>query len=131
MRRRLVLLAAMGLSLAFPALAGPLNERHKVVLYFPIWSADFDTDAGKVIDSAAQWASEHPGVPLDVAGYASITGSRRANALLSDLRAQVVKDRLVAKGVPARLITILPKGGTSYIDNPLESRRVEIYIDRR
>ena len=131
MRRRLVLLAAMGLSLAFPALAAPLSERHKVVLYFPIWSADFDTDAGKVIDSAAKWASEHPGVPLDVAGYASITGSRRANALLSDLRAQVVKDRLVAKGVPARLITILPKGGTRSIDNPLESRRVEIYIDPR
>ncbi len=33
--------------------------------------------------------------------------------------------------MPAGLTTVLPKGGSRSIDNPLESRRVGIYIDPR
>lgn len=129
MRRFLVLLWVLGLGLSTSAMAAPAAPHHKLVIYFSAWSADVDDSAGKSIDEAAKWASEHLHDQVTVAGYASSSGSKRANALLSDLRAQIVKDQLVAKGIPAARIRLLPKGATTYIDSPLESRRVEISVD--
>ena len=131
MRRFLVLSMVLGLGLAASALPASAAERHKLVVYFASWSADIDESAGKSIDEAAKWAKEHPRDAINVAGYASTVGGKRANALLSDLRAQVVVDQLVSKGVPVSRIKLLPKGATTYIDSPLESRRVEIYVDSK
>ena len=129
MRRFLVLSMLLGLALAASAPPASAAERHKLVVYFSAWSADIDDSAGKSIDDAAKWSVEHPRDIVTVAGFASTVGSKRSNALLSDLRAQVVKDQLVAKGVPASRINMLPKGATTYIDSPLESRRVEISVN--
>ncbi len=131
MRRFLVLFLALGLGLSASAFAAPTGQRHKLVVYFPSWSAEIDNNASKSIDDAAKWAVDHPRDTVNVAGYASTIGSKRANALLSDLRAQVVMDQLIAKGVPAARIKLLPKGATTYIDSPLESRRVDIYVDAK
>ena len=128
MRRFLVLFLALSLGLATAALAAPAGPQRKLVVYFPSWSAEMDDNAGKLIEEAAKWATDHPRDVMNVLGYASTIGGKRANALLSDLRAQVVKDLLVAKGVPAGRIRLLPKGATTYLDSPLESRRVEIII---
>ena len=131
MRRFLVLSMLLGLGLAAAVLPASAAERNKLVVYFASWSADIDESAAKSIDEAAKWAREHPRSAVNVAGYASTIGGKRANALLSDLRAQVVVDQLVAKGVSAARIKLLPKGATSYLDSPLESRRVEIYVDAK
>ncbi len=141
MRRRLVMILALGLGLSAAAVsAGALStsalaaseaQRHKLVVYFGSWSADIDDNAGKSIDDAAKWAADHPHTALKVTGYASTIGSKRANALLSDLRAQVVVDQLVSKGVPTSRIKLMPKGATTYVDSPLESRRVEISVDSK
>ena len=128
MRRFLVLFLALSLGLATAALAAPAVPQHKLVVYFPSWSAEIDDNAGKAIEEAAKWAADHPRDVMNVLGYASTIGGKRANTLLSVLRAQVVKDLLVAKGVPAGRIKLLPKGATTYLDSPLESRRVEIII---
>ena len=131
MRRFLVLFVALGLGLASVALttgalAASAGQRHKLVIYFASWAADVDENAAKVIDEAAKWSADHPRDTINVVGYASTIGSKRANALLSDLRAQVVVDQLIAKGVPATRIKRQPKGATTYVESPLESRRVEI-----
>jgi outer membrane protein OmpA-like peptidoglycan-associated protein len=128
MRRFLILVLALGLGLSTAALAAPA-ERHKLVVYFASWSADIDDNAGKSIDDAAKWATEHPRDVVNVVGYSSTVGSKRANALLSDLRAQVVVDQLKSKGVPSSRVKLMPKGATTYVDSPLESRRVEIFVD--
>ena len=129
MRRFLVLFLALSLGLSTAAFAAPAGQRHKLVVFFPAWSAEIDDNAKQSITDAAKWSNDHPQDRVNVAGYASTIGSKRANALLSDLRAQVVVDELVAKGVPASRIKLLPKGATTYIDTPLESRRVEIFVD--
>jgi aryl-alcohol dehydrogenase-like predicted oxidoreductase len=46
-----------------------------------------DDNAAKVIDEAAKWGLDHPRDQINVTGFASSIGSRRSNALLSDLRA--------------------------------------------
>ncbi len=129
MRGFLVLLMALGLGLSTASLAAPAGQHHKLVVYFPSWSAEIDDSTVKSLDEAAKWATDHPRDVVTVAGYASTIGSKRANRLLADLRTQIVADQLAAKGVPQTRIRMLPKGATSFLDSPLESRRVEISID--
>jgi outer membrane protein OmpA-like peptidoglycan-associated protein len=126
MRRFLVLFLVLGFSVSTVALAAA--EEHRAVVYFPSWSADIDDNASKSIDEAAQWATSHPREIINVLGYASTVGSKRANALLADLRSQVVVDYLMSKGVAASRIKMTSKGATRYLDSPLESRRVEMVM---
>lgn len=128
MRRFLIPVLALGLAFSTSAFAAPA-QRHKLVVYFSSWSAAVDPDAQKAISEAAKWLREHPQQVVNVAGYASTVGGKRANALLSDLRAQVVVDQLKSEGVPDKIIRLLPKGATTYAESPMESRRVEIFID--
>ncbi len=55
--------------------------------------------AQAVIAHAADWVKSHPGNVAHVNGFADPTGSKRANELLSDLRAQMVVDQLQTDGV--------------------------------
>ena len=66
----------------------------KFVVFFQEWSAALDDPAQSVITQAAEWVKTHPGNVAHVNGFADPTGSKRANALLSDLRAQMVVDQL-------------------------------------
>src|SRR5258708_25052897 len=76
----------------------------KFVVFFQEWSAALDDPAQSVITQAAEWVKTHPGNVAHVNGFADPTGSKRANALLSDLRAQMVVDQLQTDGVdPGRL----------------------------
>ena len=126
MRRFLVLFMVLGFGVSTAALAA--TEQHRAVVYFGAWSADIDDNASKSIDEAAQWASAHPREIINVLGYASTVGSKHANALLANLRSQVVVDYLTSKGVPASRIKMTSKGATRFLDSPLESRRVEMVM---
>ena len=59
--------------------------------------------------------------------YADQLGSTEANRTLTRLRAQVVRDTLVADGVPSNRIILQPKGAQGG-DPGVESRRVEIEL---
>ncbi len=118
----------LALSLAaFPAMAAD----GKKVVYFPTWSADLDGDAQGVVDEAAAQARDHAKGTVSVAGFASTIGSHRANQLLSELRAQVVADRLMEKGVKASRLRLVSRGGSHFVSIPLESRRVEVTVSDR
>ena len=60
--------------------------------------------------------------------FADPTGSKKANALLTDLRAQVVMDQLQTDGVPVSHIVGRGHGSVRFALTSQESRRVEISL---
>jgi outer membrane protein OmpA-like peptidoglycan-associated protein len=102
----------------------------RYVVFFQEWSAALDDAAQAVIGQAAEWVKSHPGQVAHVNGFADPTGSRQANALLSDLRAQVVVDQLHTDGVTPNRIRQRGHGSVQFALTTQESRRVEISIGR-
>ena len=123
---RRLFLSAVLLAAGGAAHAGE-PARH-VVVFFSSWSARLDDPAMKSVQSAADWAKQHPDQPLTVIGYASTVGSTAANQDLSRLRAQIVADTLVADGVPPDRIKRQSMGPVDYAMDPVEARRVEIAL---
>lgn len=103
-------------------------QGRKFVVFFEEWSAGIDDIARGVILDAAHHALTVPRVSVQVTGFADPTGSRRANELLSQLRAQRVLDVLRDNGIAQARITTAGKGPTAFALSPQESRRVEIFI---
>jgi outer membrane protein OmpA-like peptidoglycan-associated protein len=103
----------------------------KFVVFFPEWSAKLDDSAQAVITQAADWVKSHPGNLARVSGFADPTGSKQANTLLSDLRAQMVVDQLQADGVESARIRQRGHGSVQFALTSQESRRVEVSIGRR
>ena len=102
----------------------------KFVVFFQDWSAALDDSAQSVIANAADWVKSHPGNVAHVNGFADLTGSKQANILLSDLRAQVVVDQLATDGVDPKRVQQRGHGSVKFALSSQESRRVEISISR-
>jgi len=98
------------------------------VVFFTPFSADLDDGAKGVITDASQAAQARPGRRVVVAGYADRVGTRDTDRTLTKLRAQVVADGLVAKGVDRGRIVLQPKGSVGG-DPGVESRRVMIELN--
>ena len=128
MRRRFALVLPLLLCVTFGVAAqnkaAPPSQ--KFIVYFEEWSAALGDAAQAVIAEAADYARANPGRFARVTGFADPTGSRKANALLTDLRAQVVVDQLEQDGIPAAHIIARGRGSVQFALNSQESRRVEI-----
>jgi outer membrane protein OmpA-like peptidoglycan-associated protein len=124
--RRIVFLFLLCFALARADAAEPPAQ--KFVVFFEEWSAKLDASALAVISHASDYAKAHPGVVVHVEGFADPTGSRNANALLTDLRAQVVMDQLQTDGVPPAHIQGRGRGAVHFALSSQESRRVEISL---
>jgi OOP family OmpA-OmpF porin len=124
---RSLLAFAMMLCLAAPVQAQTPVGRIFVV-FFQEWSAAIDDPALQVAAQAATLAKANPTQTVVVTGYADPSGSKRANELMSQLRAEMVFDALVAAGVPATSIQRGGNGAIEYALNSQESRRVTIAI---
>jgi outer membrane protein OmpA-like peptidoglycan-associated protein len=120
----LLLIAATG---TLPAADDPPQ---RFVVFFQEWSAALDDSAQSVISQAADWVKAHPGYAAHVNGFASTVGSRQANILLADLRAQIVVDQLVSDGLAAARIRQRGRGPVPFALTAQESRRVEIRVNR-
>jgi outer membrane protein OmpA-like peptidoglycan-associated protein len=97
------------------------------MVYFPERSAQLDAKAHDVVVLVAQRANEVPATRVKVIGYTDSAGSPPADVLLSQQRAQVVADALVANGVAANRLDRIGAGQTNE-DPGIASRRVEITI---
>ena len=126
---RLGLLLLLSLTVASSAGADETPGR-KFVVFFQEWSAAVDEPAQAVIRQVSEWVKSHPGEKARVDGFADPAGSRAANILLSDLRAQVVIDQLVSDGVDPQRIVRRGHGPVQFALSSQESRRVEISIGR-
>jgi outer membrane protein OmpA-like peptidoglycan-associated protein len=132
-RRRLALAAPLAFGLGGTALAQapatpPHGSERAFVVFFTPWSAALDPAAEAGLARVAEMARQVPTVPVLVTGYASPPGSSEANELLSRLRARVVADAMVERGVAAARIRMIARGATPGMED-LESRRVEVRID--
>ena len=107
------------------SLLAPSNGPYLV--YFQQRSAQLDAPARSLIAEAAQRASAEPAAQVTVAGYTDSAGSPPADVALSQQRAQVVADALIADGVAANRIARTGRGQTGG-DPGVASRRVEITI---
>lgn len=125
----LTLTILVGLTLSAAQAQGPAGR--KFVIYFEEWSAAIDGPARDVIIDAAQHALSVPRVSVQVTGFADPTGSRRANALLSELRAQRVVDMLKENGVAHTRTQLSGKGSVPFALTSQEARRVEIFVPVR
>ncbi|HUB15933.1 MAG TPA: OmpA family protein [Acetobacteraceae bacterium] len=103
----------------------------KYVVFFQQWSAKLEDPALTVITHAADYAKAHPRQTVHVNAFADPTGSRRANILLTDLRAVMVMDQLQADGVPNNRIIGRGHGSVQFALTSQESRRVEISVGGR
>ena len=131
--RRFVLIgAALSGAVLFGTAActlAPVDSPPASVVFFTAFSADLDDGAKGVIADAAETARASPTVRVVVQGYADAIGTPTSNMTLSLLRAQVVADGLVAKGVDRARITLRPRG-SAQSDPGIESRRVDITFAR-
>ena len=121
--------AALGLALAGAACApmqGGTPGPSFLVFYTP-FSANLDPEAARIVSEAAKAAAAEPSRRVFVLGYANSLGSTDANRTLTRLRAQVVRDTLVADGVASDRIVLQPKGPLGG-DPGVEGRRVEIEL---
>lgn len=100
----------------------------KFIVFFQQWSAALSVDAMKVISHASDFAKANPDETVHVNAFADPTAGRKASALLTDLRAQVVMDQLQKNGVPDTRILGRGHGSVHFALTPQESRRVEISV---
>ena len=107
------------------------DSSRRFVVFFTEWSAALDDAAVGVIHEAATLAKGQRHSLLTVTGFADPTGSRAANRLLSELRAQRVADLLHGDGVAAARIHPIGVGSVRFVSSAQESRRVEIMIGQR
>ena len=127
--RRFGLLVMLLCAVGFVARADEAPAQ-KFVVFFQEWSAAIDDSAQTVITHAADWVKSHPGNIARVSGFADPTGSKEANILMSELRAQVVVDQLRSDGVDPKRIQQDSHGSVQFALSSQESRRVEISIKR-
>ena len=102
----------------------------KYVIFFQEWSADIDGPADEIIGQLAKIAKSESGT-MEVIGFADPTGSKKANVLVSELRAQRVVDLLMDAGVAPARLKQLGKGSVKFAISAQEARRVEISFHKR
>ena len=111
MIRRLALFLALVAPLAVIA-AEP--DRREFIVYFGFGSAAINSAGERIVDeAAAAIATRRMAKEFDhakVIGYADAAGSAEESRAISERRAQAVRDRLVARGVPQDRVTIEPRG---------------------
>jgi hypothetical protein len=94
-------------------------------VFFAEWSAKIDADASTVIASVAAWAGENPDAGLELVEFVDPDGPK-AIADLSRLRAQLVADMLIARGVPSERIGLGRRGVGAVAGVAQESQRIDI-----
>ncbi len=101
-------------------------------IQFEFNSSVLKTDAYAILDKAAAALKADPSVKINLKGYASEEGTAEHNQILSQDRANAVKDYLVNSGVKAANLTATGYGTNNPIaDNSTENgkalnRRVEL-----
>lgn len=103
--------------------------------FFDLGSTKLSDQSKTTIGQAAEVYKSRPNAKVTVTGYADTVGSPAVNMQLSQRRATVVKDALVAAGVPAAAITTSGSGDASLLvqtgpqQKEPRNRRVAIVIN--
>lgn len=98
-------------------------------VFFERWSANLGTDAQTVIAHAAQDAAQARPQHVRIVGYADPVGDKAANEVLAQARAQRVATALIANGVPAYAVKVVPHGEIADVATMQGDRRVRIVFE--
>jgi outer membrane protein OmpA-like peptidoglycan-associated protein len=104
------------------------------MVFFALDSTKIDPDAAATITDAANVAKGMPSAKVTVVGFTDTTGPAAYNKVLSQRRANAVRDGLIANGVPAQQISIVGEGEagllvpTAQQTNQPKNRRVAIHV---
>lgn len=121
---------------------GPVDEATAAVIdgldlsgvTFELGTAALTADAQVVLDDIAARLNELPGVPVQVQGHTDNQGDPDVNLLLSDDRAQAVRDYLILNGVESARLTARgfgasqPTADNSTSEGQAANRRVELVV---
>lgn len=78
---------------------------------------DYDSPVNpSALDDDVRWLKDHPSVRFCVWGFSSITGERTYNLMLTQKRADWVKQALVSRGIPESRILFAVGWGELYPD---------------
>lgn len=104
---------------------------------FAVGSSNLNAGAYNELSRVSRVLNQYPDTSIQVAGHTDNTGTEQANQILSERRAENVKNALVGQGVnPARIMTIGFGESAPIADNGSEAgrqlnRRVVITIKSR
>lgn len=104
------------------------------ILYFQTGTAELDPSSRDHLAAAIAAAKGTANLDISVVGHADATGSDAYNSALSSKRAQIVRDALIAVGIPSEVIEIAYHGANNpVVPTPrgvpeLRNRRVEVTI---
>ncbi len=101
-------------------------------LFFEFNRATLLPEAEALLGYVAEWLLEHPEISVEIRGHTDSLGTDEHNLRLSQLRAQAVRDYLVARGVQPQRLSIVGLGRSQPIDSNetpagrARNRRVEL-----
>lgn len=113
--------------------AEPIERR----IQFAYNSADLLPESNPALDTIAARMKRNPRLEIKIEGHASAEGTPERNQLLSEQRAQAVRQALIERGIAEQRLTSQGYGSTMPIDsNESEegrklNRRVAIVVTRR
>ena len=112
---------------AAPAPAFPTSLAGAGPITFAADRAELVGPSAAAVARVAELLGDGPGPRFTVAGYAADTpGPPEVAQRLSERRAQVVVDALVAAGVRRERLVVAGRGSADPLATPAQSRRVEI-----
>jgi outer membrane protein OmpA-like peptidoglycan-associated protein len=79
-------------------------------IYFKFNKATFKDESFQELNKLESMMSENTGLQIEISGHTDNIGTKEYNKMLSQRRANAVKDYLVKKGVDARRITAVGYG---------------------
>lgn len=79
-------------------------------VFFDSDSSQLSSTAQATLDKQARWLKQYPRYAFTIEGHADERGTREYNFALGARRAEVTKDYLVARGIPASRIKTISYG---------------------
>ncbi|WP_353777215.1 OmpA family protein [Winogradskyella sp. 3972H.M.0a.05] len=110
-----------------------LNSYARTIL-FDTGRASFKKETDKVLQAMVAIFKEYPKASFDIEGHTDSVGSAKSNQLLSERRANAVRDYLIANGINADRLTATGYGEDKPIDDNktrsgrANNRRVEVKL---
>ena len=104
------------------------------LLHFKVGKSELTDQSMVTLNEIADKLKAHPKVRVEIAAYTDSSGSPELNKRLSQKRAEMVKDMLVAKGVAAENLKAVGRGATNFLttngtqEGREMNRRVEFTI---
>ena len=118
------------------ALKNAFNDLPSVDILFESSSDILTIDSLDVLDSIASVLLKHPDIPIRIEGHTDASGTKQDNLLLSQLRANSVRDYLVDRGVSIYRLKAygfgegVPISDNSTPEGRADNRRIEFNVQR-